>query len=117
LTFDRSLDAASAEDLSNYRITTAGGGRIKLKSAVYDDRTHTVTLRPTLRMNLHRRYSITVLGSRPTGVQDAVGEMLDGSRSGTSGTDYHGEIIAKDLVIRSTVPQVSQAPGRAKREG
>ena len=50
-------------------------------------------------MNLHRRYSISIDGSQPTGVQDAAGEMLDGTRSGTSGTDYHGEIIAKDLVI------------------
>ena len=46
LTFDRALDATAAENLSNYRITTMSGGRIKLKSAVYDDRTHTVTLRP-----------------------------------------------------------------------
>ena len=44
LTFDRALDATAAQNLSNYRITTASGGRIKLKSAVYDDRTHTVTL-------------------------------------------------------------------------
>jgi uncharacterized repeat protein (TIGR01451 family) len=115
LTFDRSLDASAAENLSNYRITTAGGGRIKLKSAVYDDRTHTVTLRPVIRMNLHRRYSISINGSSPTGVQDAARELLDGTRSGTPGSDYHGEIVAKDLVIRSRVPQVSRARGRATR--
>ena len=69
LTFDRALDATAAENLSNYRITTMSGGRIKLKSAVYDDRTHTVTLRPVNRMNLHRRYSISIDGSRPTGVR------------------------------------------------
>ena len=112
LTFDRPLDPTAAQNLSNYRITTAGGARIKLKSAVYDDRTHTVTLRPVVRMNLHRRYSITIDGSRPTGVQDAAGELLDGTRSGTPGTDYHGVIVAKDLVIRSKVPQVSRARRR-----
>ena len=115
LTFDRSLDAASAENLSNYRITTAGGARIKLKSAVYDDRTHTVTLRPVLRMNLHRRYSISIIGSRPTGVQDAIGEMLDGTGSGTSGTDYHGKIVPKDLVFGNRAAQVSRALGRSTR--
>jgi hypothetical protein len=73
-----------------------------------------VTLRPVNRMNLHRRYSISIDGSRPTGVQDAAGELLDGTRSGTSGTDYVGEIIDKDLVIRS---KVSQASARATRQG
>ncbi len=112
LTFDRALDASAAENLSNYRITTASGGRIKLKSAVYDDRTHTVTLRPVLRMNLHRRYSIFINGSSPTGVEDAARELLDGTRSGTPGSDYHGKIVPKDLVIGSRVPQVSRARGR-----
>ena len=115
LTFDRALDATAAQTLSNYRITTASGSRIKLKSAVYNDQTHTVTLRPVLRMNLHRRYSLSVLGSLPTGVQDAVGELLDGTHSGTSGTDYHGEIIAKDLVIRKMVSQASRGSVRATR--
>ena len=45
--------------------------------------------------------------------EDAAGELLDGTRSGTSGTDYHGEIVAKDLVIKTTVSQVSQARQRA----
>ncbi len=115
LTFDRALDATDAQNLSNYRITTASGSRIKLKSAVYDDRTHTVTLRPVIRMNLHRRYSISINGSSPTGVQDAARELLDGTHSGTPGSDYHGEIVAKDLVIRGKVPQVSRARGRATR--
>ena len=113
LTFDRALDATAAENISNYRITTLSGGRIKLKSAVYDDRTHTVTLRPVNRMNLHRRYSITIDGSRPSGVEDAAGELLDGTRSGTTGTDYHGEIVAKDLVIASRALHASPARERA----
>ena len=115
LTFDRSLDATSAQNLSNYRITTMNGGRIKLKSAVYDDQTHTVMLRPVNRMNLHRKYSISIVGSQPTGVEDLAGHMLDGTRSGTSGTDYHGVIIDKDLVIRSKVSQASRARGQATR--
>jgi uncharacterized repeat protein (TIGR01451 family) len=115
LIFDRSLDAASAQNLTNYRITTMSGGRIKLKSAVYDDQTHTVTLRPVNRMDLHRKYSIAIMGSRPTGVEDVAGHMLDGTRSGTSGTDYHGLIIDKDLVIRSKVAQASRARGQATR--
>jgi uncharacterized repeat protein (TIGR01451 family) len=115
LTFDRALNTTAAQDLSNYRITSANGGRIKIKSAVYDDRTHTVTLRPVYRMNLHRRYSISIMGSSPTGVQDVAGKLLDGTRSGTSGTDYHGEIIAKDLVITSKNPKASLARGPATR--
>ena len=114
LTFDRALDATAAENMSNYRITTMSGAKIKLKSAVYDDRTHTVMLRPVNRMNLHRRYSISIDGSRPTGVQDAAGELLDGTRSGTSGTDYAGEIVDKDLVNKKIISQVA---ARATRQG
>ncbi len=113
LTFDRALDATAADSLRNYRIKTMSGGRIKLKSAVYDDQTHTVTLRPVNRMNLHRKYSIVVVGSQPTGVEDVAGNMLDGTRSGTSGTDYHGVIIDKDLVIGSAAARASRARARA----
>ena len=35
LTFDRALDATSAQNMSNYQITTMSGGRIKLKSATF----------------------------------------------------------------------------------
>ena len=109
LTFDRALDATAADNLSNYRIKTMSGGRIKLKSAVYDDQTHTVTLRPVNRMNLHRKYSIVIVGSQPTGVEDVAGNMLDGTRSGTSGTDYHGLIIDKDLVIWGAAARAARA--------
>jgi uncharacterized repeat protein (TIGR01451 family) len=115
LTFDRALDPTTAQNLSNYQITTTKGARIKLKSAVYDDQTHTVTLRPVLRMNLHYRYSITINGSSPTGVQDAGKALLDGAGSGTSGSDYHGVIVAKDLVIETKVPQVARALARKAR--
>jgi uncharacterized repeat protein (TIGR01451 family) len=115
LTFNRALDATAAQNLSNYRIKTAAGGRIKLKSAVYDDQTQTVTLRPEFRMNLHRRYSISINGSSSTGVEDVARELLDGTRSGTPGTDYQGVIIAKDLVITGKVPKVSLVRGRATR--
>jgi hypothetical protein len=74
-----------------------------------------VTLRPVNRMNLHRKYSISVVGSRPTGVEDVAGDMLDGTRTGTSGTDYHGVIIDKDLVIRGAAARAARAHARAKR--
>jgi hypothetical protein len=64
-------------------------------------------------MNLHRRYALSVNGSSPSGVQDASRQLLDGAGSGTHGSDYHGEIVAKDLVIESGAAQVSQARKRA----
>jgi hypothetical protein len=66
-------------------------------------------------MNLHYRYSITINGSSPTGVQDAGKALLDGAGSGTSGSDYHGVIVAKDLVIETKVPQVARALARKAR--
>ena len=74
-----------------------------------------MTLRPVNRMNLHRKYSIDIVGSRPTGVEDVAGEMLDGTRSGTSGTDYHGLIIDKDLVIGGAAARAARARARASR--
>ena len=41
-------------------------------------------------------------------MQDAAGELLDGTRSGTSGTDYHGEIVDKDLVTKKIISQVAR---------
>jgi hypothetical protein len=41
--------------------------------------------------------------------------MLDGTRTGTSGTDYHGVIIDKDLVIRGAAARAARAHARTKR--
>ena len=57
LTFDQALDPATAEDAHNYRIIGPHGRTIRVKSAVYDPTTLTVTLHPSRRINIHHRTS------------------------------------------------------------
>ena len=78
LTFDQALDAATAEDAQNYRIIGPRGRTIRVKSAVYDPTTLTVTLHPSQRINIHYRYELIVDGTAAGGLSDAQGQLLDG---------------------------------------
>jgi uncharacterized repeat protein (TIGR01451 family) len=88
-TFDEPLDPARAQDPGNYRIVPLGGPprRIRVKTAVYDVATRTVTLSPVHRLNLHRLFRLTVVGTGPSGVADASGYLLDGPSTGDPGGD------------------------------
>src|SRR5262249_29116102 len=56
MTSTEALAPTSAVKLSNYRITDPAGRSVRIKSAVYDARTHSVTLLPAERINLHHTY-------------------------------------------------------------
>ena len=88
---------SGAENVANYRIIAAcADGRfgpndartIRIKSAVYNPATDTVTLTPVHRLNWHRRYEIKVNGSSPTGLTDLFGNLLDGVGNGKPGSNY-----------------------------
>jgi hypothetical protein len=106
LTFSTALDAASATDVSNYRITTLGGhGRggtlvghtTAIKKAVYDPSTFSVTLVPADRLDIHNRYRLTVNGTTRTGVRDPSGLLLDEKVSGDPGSNYVANITCHTL--------------------
>jgi uncharacterized repeat protein (TIGR01451 family) len=90
LTFDKPLDPGPADNLANYRLVVAGGSQraIRIKEAVYDTVSSTVTLRLARRLNLHRRYRLTVVGTGPSGVTDTDGNRLDGANSGEPGSNF-----------------------------
>ena len=92
LTFSTALDPASAQNVANYRLSAVSGNKagpaIPITSAVYDPTTHTVTLHPAHRLNVHLHYVLVVNGSTPTGVAGATGILLDGQGNGVPGTDY-----------------------------
>ena len=97
LTFSTALDAVSAQSVHNYRITTLGGrGRggslvghsTRIRKAIYDPSTYTVTLVPMDRLDIHNRYQLTVNGSTQTGVRGANGLLLDGAAHGSADSDY-----------------------------
>ena len=85
LTFDQALDAATAQDAHNYRIIGPHGRTIRVKSAVYDPATLTVTLHPSRRINIHHRYELIVDGSAAGSLTDAQGLLLDGHDDGRVG--------------------------------
>jgi uncharacterized repeat protein (TIGR01451 family) len=111
LTFDEQLDPIRAENASNYQIIALEGSRrsIRIKSAVYDAATRTVTLRPAHRLNLHNRFRLTVVGTEPRGLSDTFGNLLDGQGNGDPGSDFVTIVTAADLVLTSTDPAIIRA--------
>jgi uncharacterized repeat protein (TIGR01451 family) len=104
LTFDKSLDPGRAQNPENYRLAAVkvsggSGPTIRIKSAVYDAATRTVTLRPEERLYLFHRFRLAVIGTGPSGVTDTSGNLLDGQKTGHPGSDFVTIISAADLVL------------------
>jgi uncharacterized repeat protein (TIGR01451 family) len=107
LTFDRLLDPARAQNPDNYQIVALGGAPrgIRITSATYNPSTRTVTLRPAHRLNLHRLFRLTVVGTGAGGVTDVSGNRLDGQDApGSSGSNFLTIVSAADLVLTTTSP-------------
>ena len=90
LTFDKPLDPTRAQILGNYQITALGGPKpaIRIKAALYNATTHTVTLRLARRLKPGRRFQLTVIGTGPNGVIDLAGNLLDGQKTGVPGSNF-----------------------------
>jgi hypothetical protein len=99
LTFDQALDPASAVSLNNYRLVDPNGRSVRIRSAVFDAKTNTVTLRPADRINLHHTYHLTVIGTGPGGVRNAQGLLLDGTDAGTPDSDYKCSLTWRNVVL------------------
>jgi large repetitive protein len=108
LYFNGPLDPASAQDTANYTISGPNNQhghsrqRIKVGLAIYDPSTHSVTLRSAARLNLHRRYTLTVNGTTPSGVTNPSGTVLDGVGTGLPGSNYATTITGKILAGRAS---------------
>ena len=105
LAFSTALDTASVRNLANYRIVTLGGhgqggsfvGQVtRVKEAIYNPSTYTVTLLPIHHLDIHNRYQLTVNGSSPKGIKGAGGLMLDGN-SDAPGSNYVAQINLQTL--------------------
>jgi IPT/TIG domain len=106
LTFSSALDAARAADVNNYQILTMGGiarnaalaGHItRVKAAVYNPATLTVTLHTAQRLDIHKRYRLTVRGAIPNGLKGATGIPLVGRGNGPAATNYVAVLTGKLL--------------------
>ena len=118
VSFSEPLDAAQAQDVSNYRIVKvggSGGGRVtRVSDAVYDSVTRTVKLYMAQRLNVHDLYKITITGTAPGGLTGTDGTLLDGAGNGEPGSNYVEVFSGKILAGRSTeavrVIRTSKAP-------
>jgi streptogramin lyase len=90
LSFDEPLDPAHAQDLANYRLVALGrrGRTIRVRSAVYDSATRTVSLIPAHRLRPRQHFRLTVIGAVPSGVTDGSGNLLDGQMTGHPGSNF-----------------------------
>src|SRR5262249_35635664 len=102
LTFNAPLESSSAQNVGNYTILGPNGLTIPVTSALYDSQSNTVTLHPSLRLNIFRAYSLLVNGATANGVRGADGALLDGAGNGTPGTDYRAIIDIRSLVLGLT---------------
>jgi hypothetical protein len=117
LTFDEALDPASAVSLKNYRLVDPNGSPVRISSAVLDAKTNSVTLRPAERINLHRKYHLTVIGTGPGGVKSAQGLLLDGTDAGTPDSNYNCSLTWRNVVLTPAELKKYIHPGQAKPAG
>jgi len=94
--FSGALNAAEAQELGIYRLTTAGthgsftaknAQIIKLKSAIYDAANDTVALFPKKPFALTKKVQLQVDGVPPSGLEDSFGRLIDGADNGQAGSN------------------------------
>ena len=111
------LDPISAVNLRNYWITDPSGKLVRIKSAVFDAATNSVTLRPSERINLHHTYNFTVMGTGSGGVRNMEGVPLDGADTGSPGSNYAGTLTWRNVVLPPAEINKYANPLRSKPAG
>jgi sugar lactone lactonase YvrE len=97
LTFSKDLNVTTANNTANYKIVPIGphgkfGAAIAISRIAYDPAGQTVTLHPSHRLNVHKRFELIVDGTSKHAVTDLALDSLDGGHTGKSGSDYIGKI-------------------------
>jgi hypothetical protein len=105
VTFNQALNPATAQDAHDYTIIGPKGRTIRVKSAVYDASTNTVTLHPAQRIDIHYRYELIIDGVTPDGLENTYGQLLDGTDSGQPGSNYRAPLTWHNLVIDPPAPK------------
>jgi hypothetical protein len=92
--FSGAVNAGEADSLAAYRLATAGkkgsftaknAKVVKLKSALYNQATGTVTLTPKKAFALTKPVQLLVYGTGASGLQDSNGRLIDGNHDGQAG--------------------------------
>ena len=123
--FSGGLNAAEAENTVTYLVTSAGRGGsftaknaqvIRLRSAVYDVPSDTVTLFPKGPLSLRRAVQLQVKGQAPSGLQDSYGRYIDGNRDGVAGGNAVAVLDGSGAIIEA-MPSRTSALDRLLTKG
>ena len=96
VTFSGAVNVNEAQGLGEYSLVMAGNHgsftarnakKIKLRTASYNATTDTVTLIPRKAFALTKKVQLEVDGVPPSGLQDSLGRLIDGDRSGQPGSN------------------------------
>jgi hypothetical protein len=109
------LDPGAATNATNYELMSAMGLPIGIAQADYNSANDTVTVHLKRRLDLHRSYELTVIGTGLGGLAGASGLLLDGAGSGSPGSDYATSITGGNLVLpKSKRADLRQDQAKAK---
>jgi hypothetical protein len=110
VTFNGSVNAQEAQETGIYRLVTPGkhgsftagnAGSVKLKSAVYNVASRTVTLTPKRAFPLSKPVELTINGNPPSGLQDTFGRLIDGDSNGAPGGNATAVLRRTGVVINA----------------
>jgi uncharacterized repeat protein (TIGR01451 family) len=109
LRFGEPLDRAWAQNPHDYRLVGLRGSHhtIRIKSALYDAATETVTLRPLHRLNLHNLFRLTVGAPGTSELAGPSDHLRDGpNTTGDPPSSLATIISAADLVLKTKNPAI-----------
>ncbi len=109
LTFNEPLDPTTAENLSNYQLTTPSGANIPLSMAIYDPTLQSVTLVTQHRLSPRQVVLVNINGMAPSGVTDLGGNLLDGANNGMPGSNFVGTLRGFQPGVAGTTLPTRQA--------
>jgi len=97
LMFSENLDPMTANNAANYRIVPVGprgkfGPAMDIKRITYNPAAWTVTVYPSHRLNIHKRFELIVDGASKHAVADQTLHALDGGKTGKPGSNFVGVV-------------------------
>ena len=105
LSFEGQMDAARVLNASNYRIVDSRGHAIHVAGVRFDPVANEAIIMPHSRLDVHKKYRLTVIGSGVKGLADMTGTGL---ASSTNGKDFTAiidrSILAGQTPYRTVVP-------------
>ena len=115
INFNGPLDPAPAQKVSNYVIIAPNGHRIRVRSAIYNSATDSVTLVLAQQLVLRKSYRLTINGTTAAGLTNPDGLLLDGAGTGQPGSNFVTSITKSNLAgPASQRPIAAVVKARAK---